>query len=473
MTKQNNARPVSFALITLGFFFFFNPQFAAVDILPDFIGCIFIVLGLVRVARINTQLADTRAAFIRLLAVFLVKDLATLVVFGMTTPAERPVALLLVSFAGAVLGYYFAFGAFHALFEGLYALSVLRECPALYGKHRQPRFFAWRGRELSRPELALRYTLVFLALRETLGVLPEFAALTTSSYIDSGVDRIYEYIGVMRFLASSLALILGIVWFVLICRFFAAVRRERDFRTTLGAQEAAWRDLHPGDALTRRFRLSFLLLSIGAFFLADFRLDLHNVLPDAVAAALFVAGILVAKLSTREKLLLCTLSAAFGVSATASEHFALYFGSNFHASAISKAEDAAQAYFAMWGSAFIEFLLFLAMLACLLLVLRRIVARHAGYVPIHDELEFAKRSRAAYLQEFDRDLLRVFSIGFIAALTSFLYDYIQEIPNKRIFRLLEFLWGIDLCLNVAFAVMLAALLATIHREIHGRFALEG
>lgn len=473
MTAEKKSRPISFALVTAGLAFFFNPQFAALDLLPDFIGCLLILWGLARVAHINRQLAETRAAFTKLLSFCIFKDLATVIVFAMTTDAERPVALLLVAFVGAVIGYYLAYGAFHALFEGLYALSVLRDCKPLYGKYRQLRLFGWKSRELSRPELALRYTLVFLAVREGLAVLPEFAALTTSSYTDSAFDRIYEYIVVMRTLSALVVLIAGLVWLALILRFFGALRREHDFRTALGEEESAWRAAHPGNAITKRFAVSFTLISIGSFFLADFRLDLQNLLPDIVASLFFLAGILLLKLPAKQKLCLFSLGALFGAAATVSEHFAFAFSSNFKPSAISKAEDAANAYLAMWATALLEFFLFLGFLVLLLFALRRVIREHAGYIPQHDDLEFERRRRAAYLEEFDRDLLRVFYFGFIAGLCSFLYDYIQEIPNKRIFRILEFFWGIDLCFSVVFAILLTVLLTTVRREISGRYALEG
>ena len=68
MTAEKKSRPISFALVTAGLAFFFNPQFAALDLLPDFIGCLLILWGLARVAHINRQLAETRASFTKLLS---------------------------------------------------------------------------------------------------------------------------------------------------------------------------------------------------------------------------------------------------------------------------------------------------------------------------------------------------------------------------------------------------------------------
>ena len=43
---KKTPRPMSFALIFIGLLFFANPYFATLDILPDWIGCALICLGL-------------------------------------------------------------------------------------------------------------------------------------------------------------------------------------------------------------------------------------------------------------------------------------------------------------------------------------------------------------------------------------------------------------------------------------------
>ena len=49
MTAEKKSKPISFALVTAGLAFFFNPQFAALDLLPDFIGCLLILSMIVLV----------------------------------------------------------------------------------------------------------------------------------------------------------------------------------------------------------------------------------------------------------------------------------------------------------------------------------------------------------------------------------------------------------------------------------------
>ena len=49
---------MEFTLITVGLLFFMNPLVAIVDIFPDFIGCILILLGINRLRAVSPELDD-------------------------------------------------------------------------------------------------------------------------------------------------------------------------------------------------------------------------------------------------------------------------------------------------------------------------------------------------------------------------------------------------------------------------------
>lgn len=456
-------RPMRFGLVLLGLLFFANPYFAVVDVLPDVIGCLLIYIGLGRAARINRQVAEARTAFFKLLCFDVIKQICVLVVFGMSTDLERPVSLLAIAFVGAVLGLYFSFAALGALFEGFHSLSITQDCPALYGA---------LGHRLCRNERILRYSTAFFVAREVICLLPELSALTTSSYIDSDLIRIYDYIGVMRTLAFLLVLVASALWIVCLVRYFATVRCEREFCIRLSEAERAYTAAHPGNAVERRYTLAFAFLAVGGFLTADFYLDLQNIIPDAAAALCLLVGVLLTDLERRRKLICSAVLAAFGAAATLSAYFAYRFAMNHSPGEISKTEEAAGAYLRMWLSSLAEFLFFLAALVLLLLLLRRVIRKWAGYLPKHDDLEFEQRRRQAFVEDFDSKLIRTFLFGFVSALCSFIYDYMQEIPSHRVFRILEFFWALDLVMALVFGVMLAVLLSAIREEIKNRFRYE-
>ena len=69
-------------------------------------------------------------------------------------------------------------------------------------------------------------------------------------------------------------------------------------------------------------------------------------------------------------------------------------------------------------------------------------------------------------------LIKCFMLGFISALFSFLYDYIKVWPEKRIYRILEFLWMPDFLFAIIFAAYFCYLLSTISIQIEARHYYE-
>ena len=464
MTKDKNARPMSFALVALGLCLFFNPYFAVVDLFPDFIGCFLVWLGLSRVAHINAAMQEARGAFLKLLALCVGRDIIVMMTFGSSAVGERPVALLLISFVNALLTVWLGYGAFHALYDGFYGLAAREGCEALYGNCK--RF----GAERSRTELMLRRTVIFLVLREVMGALPEFSALsTTIFYLQPGHINMYDYIGIMRTLSFLIVLSGGIFYLVCILRYFRVLRKARDFRLQLSQRELAYAAAHPGNAVERRYRFAFLLMAVGAFLLTDFYIDFLNVIPDALGAAFLLAGILMTDLGRKQKLICGIGAGVFGIVATLSSHFAYIFASEHSIGEIGKTAEGTRAYQLMWGSALVEMLVFLGVLVLFLLALRRVIERWTGYVAERSESAFEARRRTAYLEEFDGSLIRIFVFGLIAAVSSFIYDYMKIIPGGKWFRILEFFWAFDFCVSLLFATLFSALLGSILTGIKQRF----
>lgn len=465
-TKQT-ARPMSFALVFIGLLFFANPYFATLDVLPDWIGCALVFFGLDRIARISKHMSEARAAFLKLLIYTVAKDVLALTVLMTTNGTERPTAILIVAFANAICASLFTYRAVYALFDGFYALSVTRECPSLYRNYRKaPR------RERSRTEQVLYATIFFVVFREALAVLPELSSLANSHYTDTGLIDVYEYIGLMRGISVASVLGVGIWWLVILIRYFVLLHRERAFRATLAAEQRAYTCEHPGIVLERRFGVGFFFLALGAFFLCDFVVDMKNIFPDYLAVFCILIGLFVMKLPAKWRAACVALVTLFGASTLVSSQYATYFHLNHTAIEISKTVAAERAYFNMWSSALAEFALFMAFLVVFLLALRHVIREWAGYSPIHTDLAFEQRRRRSFLEEFDAKLLRVFLFGFVSGLLSFLTDYVQEFPDHRLFRILEFMWGIDLVFGLVFAVVLAVVLGSVHRSICYRFSLD-
>ena len=68
-TGKGARSALSLTMIGTGAVFLFNPVFNIIDVLPDFIGCLFIMNGLHIISEINDSAASSRRAF-GILAIF-------------------------------------------------------------------------------------------------------------------------------------------------------------------------------------------------------------------------------------------------------------------------------------------------------------------------------------------------------------------------------------------------------------------
>ncbi len=463
--RQQKEGTMSFGCVLAGLCFFFNPSLSVLDFLPDFIGCLLVFFGLTRVARVNPVMLEARNKFLSLTAVCAAKDLLVLMVLGSSAANEKATSLLLISFSAALLFLWFAFSAFRALFDGFYGLAVLGDCAVLYAEN---------GGKRSKTEAILRHALFFLVLREILNVLPELSSLSASSgEMKPNHINLYEYIGIMRLFCALVILIFGIIYLVKMIKYFLLLQNQKDFRAQLAAKEREMAAKHPGNAITRRYRLSFLLMGAGAFLLTDFYLDFTNIIPDALAAACFLVGILLSDiLSRKQKILAACTAFTYAVVATISSYFATSFYAEFANAQIGHNALADRAYGLMWGSALLEMLVFLAALVLVLLFLRRIIDKWGGYLSAQENSAFEMRRREAFLEEFDGELIRTFIFGLLAALFSFVYDYMKVIPAIKWLRFLEFFWAFDFCASLLFAVLFSTLLANIIGAIRQRFMFD-
>ncbi len=457
-------RPLRIFLICIGFVFFFNPYFAAIDVLPDFIGAIFVILGLIPFSRIDRHMQEASKAFFYFLLADLVKNLLLLFVFGMGAKGEQELLLLIISFLSATVRTYFAVVAINAFFDGMDMLAGTYDCEALY--------LRW-DKKYSICERMRRFSVIFFIVREIVLLLPEFAALMNSSSAETGMINLYQYIGVMRILAFLPALVLGIVWLVSILYYFAKVKGEERFLTSLGEAYSSFMERHPGIRVKAFYRAVFILMLIGALFLVDFYIDFQNIISDTVAGIILLLAILLAaKDSLLKKWGLWLSAIIFTVIATVSSYFSYQFSSEHYAENIGKDQVVFKAYTTMWIFSLLEFLAFLAFLILLLFFLREIIKNKTGYVFEHEPAEFELRNRKRVLEEFDWQLIKCFILGFISGLFSFLYDYIKEWPNTKAFRILEFFWCADFLCALLFAVYFGYTLFLIFGKIKERYRFE-
>lgn len=458
-------RMTNFWILFLGLAFFCNPYFAALDPLPDFIGCLILFFALLPFSRISIPAAEARRAFLILAAIDAVKQLLALITLGMGSTAEQPALVLSLAFLSCTVELLFGIYALRKLFWFLESTGDTLKCDYLYQTHRFNR---------SRIDLVTRAFIIFSVVREVVCLLPEFTALALqrSALNAASFFNPYDYIDALRVAATGIVAVCGIVMFVWLTVFFVGLSRQKDFRLALTQTYRAYLESHPGVRIRARFGAAFFLLSLGTVFLADFYLNFKNIIPDAAGAVLLLAGVLLLKVPLVKKCLTLFFGLLFGVVATIGSRFSYRFFVGYSGTDLSRSTEAMQLYRTMWAFSLAEFLLFLVFLFLLVLCLRATALSMAGYLPEQRDEDFEKRNRKRIRDEFDASFITCFVLGFFSGLCSFLYDYVQEIPVSGFFRLMEYFWVVDFSVAVAFAIYVSVLLGRLLQEIKVRYLYE-
>ena len=456
-----------FLLVLIGLCFFFNPYFATIDFLPDCIGCLLVAIGLLPLSRISFPLREARNCFLRLALIDVVKQGMLFFVFSNSTMGEQEVLLLIIAFLSATVGTLFCVLAMRALFEGLGWIADTYDAKSLREIRRGNR---------SRTDLFGRSTVFFIVLKEAVLLLPEFAALLNSTYVDSQYVRLYNYIGVMRALAMIPAVILGVWWLCQLIVYFVRLFREKTFLQTLGNEYAGYIANHPGTRVKSRYFAAFCLIGVGLCFLVDFYLDDRNMISDTVGGGLLFLGVLLFGLPLKSCLPAAISAVLYTAIATVSSKKTYLFVSSHAGADIARSEAVASEYQVMWLFSLAEFLCFLVFLLFFLLALRAILLKWGGYIPEHTDVDFEKRHARKIKDEFDWQLIKCYILGFCSALLSFFFDYFQTWPDTeklRYFsRFMEGLWIPDFLLAIFFATYMCYTLTLVFGKIGERFRFE-
>lgn len=267
--------------------FLFNPVVAFVDVLPDAIGYALLLLGLRQAADLNGRLDESRSNFKKMLWVSVGAIAGEYYLYGVLPSGgtlntyETPVWILLFSFALLAFHTVFLLPAYRELFLGLGVLC--EEC----------------GREVptdqkgkTRYERLASFSALFAVLTAALSCLPELSVLTPFEVeMEKMAFDWYAFVGLFRLVLSAVSLVFGLIWLCRALACFASLVRDRK---TMEAMEARYtRDMLPkrGVLTLRRIGIAFILLMIGAVFIAEIRLDLRTLLPSPLCALFFLLAL--------------------------------------------------------------------------------------------------------------------------------------------------------------------------------------
>lgn len=299
------------SLFAAGAVFLFDPFISVMDLLPDALGYLLMLLGLSRLADLDERLSEACKG-LRYLALIGVARLVSLfLTFGLVSPTEQPVFVLLILFTLGVLDCIILIPMWKNFCGGILYLGSRHDATVMFDREGRK----GRIRVRNTVERYTACTVIFFVLREVLAILPE---VTVLSHEKGGVEvgdatRFYDFVGLYRIVGGGISLILGVIWLVMTVRFIRKLKSDTPFFETL-AHKYRTEVLSRGDLFARRaVRGSLLCLLVASVLALDVYLDHVNILPDILAALFLILSVVILRPYAGKNVPALLAASGFGV----------------------------------------------------------------------------------------------------------------------------------------------------------------
>lgn len=459
---------IGFTLMPFAFVFLFEPGYAILDVLPDFIGYIFLCAAIINLSDICPKMQDAYNGFRKGILISVLRFVSIYLLKSIFIGDEQTVGVLLFTFVFSLAELVLLIPAYKSFFESIQFLAMMHDGSAVYQKriktvrikdHQSGKVIKkqeYVGKNLT--ERVLSLTVFFLIVRSLAMTLPEFTTLIDNSS--------YEFIKILRLLSALIVLPVCILWLVRIISFCAAVRKDSHFIENLSDKYLAKAKATP-ELFTVRELTTGLYVMLTAFVLCiDIYVDKINILPNFIFFAVLLLGaIFLRKYSRLWKYI--TLSAAVGaLSSVASYASTVYFHNNHQLSAIRKNIEAYNAFYRMFAFNIIEAVVLAATSVITVIFLWNIFKHHTNM----SVTDYGREKKEATQKYVVFGCLSVFT-SLIAGGSRIYFVAVQPYLNidKWIFNYSSM---ISTALSTIFAVSFAFFVHYVIGEIKYRYRLS-
>ena len=287
---------MGFIYVLVGCVFLFNPTYGLIDVLPDFIGVVLILIGMSKTADLNSHIS---AAYGKMKCAAFVAfgKLVCLLLMGVLDSTM----MITLTLAAGVLECVFLIPAFAEYFEGLGALET--------GKVKVDEKVSSSIKALSA---------IFFVVRATAAVVPDAAAMiyeTSAGAVKANAITPERLRGALLILFFAASLVLGVFWLVYVFKFINPARKDEAFVSELSARYKA-EVLDNGELmLSRRVGRFCLLASLSVLPLITLRVDHVFFLPEFAFGILMLAANLITEKYAKDKKFSIILGALIAVGA--------------------------------------------------------------------------------------------------------------------------------------------------------------
>ncbi len=312
--KKTETKSLGMMLIAVGMFFLINPTVNIIDIIPDFIGYLFIVCGLDRLADMEDHFAAAKKNFVLLAVVSAAKTVSCLLL-----PVIDGTFVILLSFVFAILEALFFIPAVVNMFGGFHYYGLRLESKACYGIYRTSFKKDEKGNKVKADkrvcssDSVMAFTIAAFIVRALCYFLPQVPTLFAygDSAVINGGHRIEwtYFIPHIYFLCGVLVLAVCLPWVIRFTRYIKGIARDEQLVSAL--EKSYMENIAPNENYfaEKKTVVVSIFTILAAVFCFSIYIDYVNWLPAGVAGIFFaVAAIMLRKTS---KYALPTILAGF------------------------------------------------------------------------------------------------------------------------------------------------------------------
>lgn len=443
-------------------FFLFNPNFVIIDFIPDFIGYIFLIMGISQLADLNHYMEDAVRLFKRMFIVSLAQFFSIFFVFGVLPSREIASALMLICFAFGALELILLIPAFKALYDGFIYLGSRHESEAIFKRKKIKSKTNKLGMTANAKSMIM--TMVFIIAKPVLTFAPEILELFDSRVDPNLTVNFYRYIESFRFISWVFLLPIGIIWLVTFIRYIKSIMMDKPFINEIS--EKYTNEITPKTFLfiQRYIKLAFLILAVALAFNIDFYVDYASVLPDFISPIILMIMLFVVRKFGKVPVKSYVFSVGYMFVSFATYILNIYFYSNHTLSMTFLYPEAYNKFLALAICKSVDSLLFVCMILSLLPILSKIIMENTGFMPI-STANYNADDKIKYIHSMLNKKLTVIKVLTILA-------GISSVCYVIFLRSFIYIWLIEFVVYIVLVVYFVHTLNSIREEMEYKYMLS-
>lgn len=445
-------------------FLLFNPNIVIIDFIPDFIGYIFMIMGLSQLADMNHHMEEAVKLFKRMFIVSLAQFFSIFFVFGVLPSREISSALMLICFAFGALELILLIPAFKSLFDGFIYLGSRHESEAIFKRRSKGKLGGKERFGITATAKATIMTVVFIIAKPVLTFAPEILELFDANVNPNLPVNFYKYVGSFRLISWVFLLPLGVAWLTVFVKYVRSIIKDKPFIKELSDKYT--NEITPKNFLfiERYIKLAFVILAVALAFNVDFYIDYASVLPDFISPIILMVMLFVVKKFGKVPTKCYIFSVGYMLASLATYILNVYFYSNHTLSMTFLYPEAYNKFLALAICKSVDSLLFVCMILSLLPILSRIIMENTGFMPI-GTANYNAENKIKYIHDMLKKKLTVITVLTILA-------GISSICYIIFLRSFVYIWLVEFLMYIIFTVYFVRTLSSIREEMEYKYMLS-